>query len=340
MQVNEKLEEALYEHHTFKVDKNQSPLRIDKFLMNFIENTTRNKIQNALKANNIWVNKKEVKPNYRIKPMDVIECLMAKASDYEVIAENIPLDIIYEDTFIMVINKPPGMVVHPAFGHYSGTLVHAIKYHLGASLLAKDDALERPGIVHRIDKDTSGLLLIAKDQYSLEHLAKQFFLRTIKREYLAFIWGDLPQETGTIKGHIGRNLKNRKQMQVFPEGDKGKHAITHYKVLERFGYLSFISCQLETGRTHQIRVHLSYIGHPIFNDSFYGGDRIFKKNNWPKYKQFIENAFSILPRQALHAHSIGFIHPHTKKNLYFQSPLPRDMAEALEKWRNLKKRTI
>ncbi|MEK6151655.1 RluA family pseudouridine synthase [Flavobacteriaceae bacterium 3-367] len=328
-------EDELFEHHKFVASPGQEPLRVDKFLMNFIENATRSKIQQAAKDGHIWVNDAEVKQNYRVKAGDEVK-VMFEHPPYEFLLtpEEIPLDTVYEDDSLLVVNKPAGMVVHPGHGNYSGTLINALLYHID-HLPANQN--ERPGLVHRIDKDTSGLLVIAKTETAMTHLAKQFFDKTTEREYIALVWGDVQQDSGTITGHIDRNPKNRLQMQVFPEGDHGKEAVTHYKVLERLGYVTLVSCRLETGRTHQIRVHLKYIGHTLFNDARYGGDKILKGTTFTKYRQFVENAFKILPRQALHAKTLGFIHPATGEPMRFNSDLPEDMASCIEKWRHYAK---
>ena len=328
-------DDDLFEHHKFVASKGQEPLRVDKFLMNFIENATRNKIQQAAKDGHIWVNDRIVKSNYKVKAGDEVK-VMFEHPPYEFLLtpEDIPLDVVYEDDVLMVVNKPAGMVVHPGHGNYSGTLINALLHH------TKDlpvNSNERPGLVHRIDKDTSGLLVIAKTEAAMTHLAKQFFDKTSEREYIALVWGNVEQESGTIEGNIARHPKNRLQMSVFPEGDEGKEAVTHYKVLERFGYVTLISCKLETGRTHQIRVHMKYIGHTLFNDERYGGEKILKGTTFTKYKQFVENAFKILPRQALHAKTLGFVHPVTGEHMSFNSDIPEDMANAIEKWRGYAK---
>ncbi len=330
-------EETLYEHYHFVADKGQEPLRIDKFLMNFIENATRNKIQNAAKDGYVFVNDQPVKPNYKVKPGDEIRVKFAHPP-YEnlLVPEDIPLNIVYEDDALLVVNKPAGMVVHPGHGNYSGTMINALVYHF--ENLPKNSS-DRPGLVHRIDKDTSGLLVVAKTEQAMTYLAAQFFHKTSKREYIALVWGNIDEEEGTVEGNIGRNPKNRLQQIVFEEEDeeKGKHAVTHYKVLERFGYVTLVSCRLETGRTHQIRVHMKHIGHTLFNDERYGGDKILKGTTFTKYKQFVENCFKILPRQALHAKTLGFEHPVTKKWMDFDSPIPNDMQACIEKWRNYAK---
>jgi len=324
-------EEELFEHYSFVGAKGQEPLRVDKYLMNFIENATRNKIQQAAKNGHIQVNGSPVKQNYKVKAGDRVR-VMFEHPPYEFLLapENIPLDIVHEDDSLLVVNKPAGMVVHPGHGNYTGTLINALVYHF--ENLPKNSS-QRPGLVHRIDKDTSGLLVIAKTETAMTHLAKQFFEKTSEREYVALVWGHVEADEGTVEGHIGRHPKNRLQMTVFPEGDQGKEAVTHYRVLERFGYVSLVSCRLETGRTHQIRAHMKYIGHPLFNDQRYGGDQILKGTTFTKYKQFVENAFKILPRQALHAKTLGFVHPVGGEFLRFDSELPQDMRDCIEKWR-------
>jgi len=334
--MNENQEEIsndeLYEHFKFMASEGQEPLRVDKFLMNFIENATRNKIQQAIKAGNVLVNDNAVKANYKVKANDVVRVVLAHPPHENLlVAEDIPIDVVYEDNEVIVVNKPAGMVVHPGHGNYSGTLVNALIFHI--ENLPKNSN-ERPGLVHRIDKDTSGLLVVAKTEYAMANLAKQFFDRTTERLYLALVWGNIEEDEGTIEGNIGRSLKNRLQMNVFPDGDFGKHAVTHFKVVERFSYVTLVECKLETGRTHQIRAHFKYIGHPLFNDERYGGDRILKGTTFTKYKQFVDNCFKILPRQALHAKTLGFEQPTTKKILQFNSELPDDMTLCIEKWRN------
>ena len=325
-------DDELYEHFRFVAAEGQEPLRVDKYLMNFIENATRNKIQLAIKAGNVLVNDMAVKANYKVKPHDVVRVVLAHPPHENLLVpENIPLDIIYEDEELIVIDKPAGLVVHPGHGNYSGTLVNGLIYHFQN---LPQNSNERPGLVHRIDKDTSGLLVIAKTEYAMAHLASQFFNRTTQRRYVALVWGSLEQDEGIIEGHIGRSQKNRLQMDVYPDGSQGKHAITHYRVLERFSYVTLVECRLETGRTHQIRAHFRHIGHPLFNDERYGGDRILKGTTFSKYKQFVENCFQVLPRQALHARTLGFTHPVTGKEMFFESDLPEDMKACLEKWRN------
>ncbi|WP_172918041.1 RluA family pseudouridine synthase [Capnocytophaga canis] len=323
--------DELYEHYSFKAGKGQEPLRVDKFLMNFVENATRNKVQQAAKQGNIFVNGIAVKSNYRVKANDEVKVMFAHPPHEELLtSENIPIDILFEDDQLLVVNKPAGMVVHPGHGNYSGTLINALVYHFDN---LPNNSSNRPGLVHRIDKDTSGLLVIAKTETAMVHLAQQFFHKTTEREYVALVWGDVKDDEGTIEGHIGRHLKDRLQMAVFPDGNHGKEAITHYKVLERFGYVTLISCRLETGRTHQIRVHLKHLGHTLFNDERYGGDKILKGTTFAKYKQFVENCFQVLPRQALHAKTLGFEHPVTGDMLRFDSELPQDMVDCIEKWR-------
>jgi len=323
--------DSLHEHYSFEASKGQDPLRVDKFLMNFIENATRNKIQAAAKEGNIWVNQNPVKSNYKVKAGDKVQ-VMFEHPPYEnlLVPEDIPLDIVYEDEVLLVVNKPAGIVVHPGHGNYSGTLVNALLYHFKDLPLNSDS---RPGLVHRIDKDTSGLLVVAKTAEAMTHLSRQFFDKTSTREYIALAWGVFSEVSGTIEGHIGRSLKNRLQMDVFEDESFGKPAITHYKVLEDLRYVSLIQCQLETGRTHQIRAHMKHIGHPLFNDERYGGDKILKGTTFTKYKQFVDNCFKLLPRQALHAKTLGFEHPITKKVLTFNTDLPEDFTACLEKWR-------
>ncbi|WP_298506361.1 RluA family pseudouridine synthase [uncultured Maribacter sp.] len=328
-------EGELYEHHKVIASKGQEPLRVDKFLMNFIENATRNKIQQSARGGHIWVNDKVVKQNYKVKSGDEVKVLFEHPPhEFLLVPEDIPLDIVYEDDVLMVVNKPAGMVVHPGHGNYSGTLINALIFHVD-NLPANSN--ERPGLVHRIDKDTSGLLVIAKTEAAMTHLSKQFFDKTSEREYVALVWGNLEEDEGTVEGHVGRHPKNRLQMHVFPEGEQGKEAITHYKVIERLGYVTLISCKLETGRTHQIRVHMKHIGHTLFNDERYGGERILKGTTFTKYKQFVDNAFKILPRQALHAKTLGFVHPVSGEKMSFNSDIPEDIASCVEKWRQYTK---
>lgn len=326
-------QQELFEHHRFVVDQGQSLLRIDKYISSRLINTSRTRIQNAAIAGNILVNNNTVKPNYRVKPGDLIQVVLPDPPrEIELLAENIPLDIVFEDDHVIVVNKKAGMVVHPAYGNYTGTLVNALMWHFRDLPLFQTGEL-RPGLVHRIDKNTSGLLVIAKNEYAQNRLAKQFFDRTTDRRYTAIVWGTPDPPEGTITGNVGRNPKDRKVMHVFPDGSQGKHAVTHYRVIENLGYVSMVECKLETGRTHQIRVHFSYIKHPLFNDDEYGGDRILKGTTFTKYQQFIRNCFAILPRQALHARSLAFDHPVTRKRLQFESDLPDDMKQVVDKWR-------
>ena len=329
------LSEELYERLTIRVDKGQEPLRIDKFLTARIQHASRNKIQQGIEAGRILVNSKIVQPNYKIRPMDDIIVYSDKpAPGEEIIPEKIPLRIEYEDDELMIINKPPGMVVHPGSGNYTGTLINGVAYYLQQkNATISEDTLPRFGLVHRIDKNTSGLMLLAKTSRAVTSLARQFFDHTVKRKYQALVWGDLEKNKGTIIAHVGRHKRFRKIFDAYPDGESGKDAITHYEVLERFGYVTLVQCELETGRTHQIRVHMKYIGHPLFNDDTYGGDKILKGTIFSKYKQFVENCFEICPRQALHAKTIGFIHPVSRKEMLFDSSLPEDMQKLLEKWR-------
>lgn len=328
--------DELYERFSLVIDKGQEPLRIDKFLVNRIEGATRNKVQQAINAGMVTVNGKEIRSNYKIKPEDAIIVFSDMSpEDTDVVPEKMELNIVHEDADLMIINKPAGMVVHPGSGNYSGTLLNGVAYYLrqqNPSL--SEDVLPRFGLVHRIDKNTSGLLVLAKNDRSMRHLAKQFFDHTIQRKYVALVWGDVEKDEGTIVAHVGRNLRFRKLFEAYPEGDHGKDAITHYKVNERFGYVTLVECRLETGRTHQIRVHMKYIGHPLFNDDFYGGDKIVKGTVFAKYKQFVDNCFAICPRQALHARTLGFIHPATGKEIFFEAPLPDDIGGVIDKWRN------
>lgn len=328
-------EDELFEHHRFVVAKGQALLRIDKYLMSQIANATRNKIQQAAANGDIYVNDLPVKSNYRVKPLDVVTIMLTHPPfENRVDPENIPLDIVYEDDVLLIVNKPPGLVVHPGHGNYTGTLVNALAYHFENLPL---NSSNRPGLVHRIDKDTSGLLVIAKTETALSHLAKQFENKTSERQYVALVWGNMKEDEGTIEGNLARHLKDRMQMAVFADPEIGKPAITHYKVIERFGYVTLVSCILETGRTHQIRAHMKYIGHTLFNDERYGGHQILKGTTFTKYKQFVENCFKILPRQALHAKTLGFVHPVTGEMMRFDTELPDDMKEVIEKWRNYSK---
>ena len=327
-------EQPLYEHFRFVADRNQSLIRIDKFLIDRLMHTSRNRIQMAAEANCILVNNKAVKSNYRIKPFDVVSIVMARPRiEFEVVPENIPLHIVYEDDDLLVVNKPAGLVVHPGHGNYTGTLVNALAWYL------KDDphfdpSDSRVGLIHRIDKDTSGLLVIAKKPEAKTHLSLQFFNKTTHRQYIALVWGIVNDDGGTIEGNIGRDLRDRLMMTVFPDGEQGKPAVTRYNVLKRLGDVSLLACRLETGRTHQIRAHTKYIGHPVFNDARYGGDRILKGQNFSKYKQFVQNCFDSCPRQALHAKTLGIIHPTTGKEMFFDSEIPDDMQGLISKWEN------
>jgi 23S rRNA pseudouridine1911/1915/1917 synthase len=332
-QLQDSEDQELYEHFRIVVDKGQSLLRLDKFLMHRIENASRNRIQNAIEAGSVLVNGKEAKSSYKVKPLDEISVVLPHPPrDTEVYPENIPLNIIYEDDHLLIVNKEAGMVVHPGYNNYTGTLVNALVYHFSQlPQLPGNDG--RPGLVHRIDKDTSGLLVIAKNEWAMTFLAKQFYEHSITRKYIALVWGNLAED-GTVTGYIGRSLRDRKVMAMYDDPEMGKWSVTHYKVLERYKYVTLIECQLETGRTHQIRAHMKAIGHPLFNDAVYGGDQILKGTVFSKYKQFVENCFELLPRQALHAKSLGFVHPVTKERLHFESDLPLDFAQCLEKWRN------
>lgn len=322
-----------FEHYRFVSDKGQSLTRVDKFLSTRIVNISRNRIQQAAEAGCILVNDTPVKSNYRVKPLDIVSVVMNRPPrDTEIIPENIPLDVVYEDNDVLVINKPAGLVVHPGFGNFEGTMVHALAYRL-KDTPDYDPKDPRLGIVHRIDKDTSGLIVAAKNAFAKANLSSQFFHKTTKRQYVALVWGLVKEDEGRIEGNIGRSLKDRMQMAVFPDGEYGKPAITHYKVLERLGYVTLVQCKLETGRTHQIRVHMKYIGHPLFNDARYGGNEILKGTRFSKYKQFVQNCFNICPRQALHARTLGFTQPVTGKELMFEAPFPDDMLQLLDKWR-------
>lgn len=337
---NQELEEnnakdELCEHFRFVVDPGTELLRIDKYLFNLIRHTSRNKVQQAAKAGCILVNGKPEKQNYKVHPNDVISVLMPNPPrDTEILPEDIPLNIEYEDDDLMIINKEPGMVVHPAFGNFTGTMVNALYYYLKDQKLP-DGSQMKPLLVHRIDKNTSGLIAVTKNELAQMRLAKVFFDHDLERKYWALVWGDFEEDSGTIVGNVGRHPKDRMIMTVFPEGsDQGKHAVTHWRVLERFGYVTLVECQLETGRTHQIRVHMQSIGHPLFNDESYGGHRILKGTTFSKYQQFIRNCFALMPRQALHAKSIGFVHPTTGKQVLFESELPEDFKAVVEKWRS------
>ncbi|MBN1338466.1 MAG: RluA family pseudouridine synthase [Bacteroidales bacterium] len=327
-------EERLYEHFRFEIDKGQGLIRIDKYLSGRLDNATRSKLQSAARAGNILVNGIPVKPSYKVKPGDIISIVLASPPrDHEILPEDIKIDVLYEDEDLVVINKQAGMVVHPAYGNYKGTLLNALLYHFQTSGHPGHSEPVRPKLVHRIDKYTSGVMVIAKHDLAQARLSRQFYKHSINRKYFALVWGDFEQDTGTISGNIGRNPMNRKSMKVFPEGNHGKDAITHYRVIERFGYVTLIECELETGRTHQIRVHMSYAGHPLFNDETYGGNMILKGTTFSKYRQFVENCFQYLPRQALHARLLGFKHPVTGNEMTFETDLPSDMRFVVEKWR-------
>ena len=327
-------QDGMFEHFRFNVDKGQSLLRIDRYITGHIEKTSRNRIQLAIEAGYVRVNGNVIKANYKVRPYDIITILLPyRKRSMEITPENIPLEIIYEDNDLLIINKPAGLVVHPGHGHFHGTLINALAYHLNLEQ-EPGSTDERMGIlVHRIDKNTSGLLVVAKNDEAQLNLARQFFLHTIERKYIAIVWGNIKENEGTITGNIARDPNDRLRFKVFPNGDYGKNAVTHYRVLERFGYVTLVECRLETGRTHQIRVHMNHIGHPLFNDDRYGGDRILKGSLYAKYKRFIDNCFKLLPRQALHAKTLGFVHPVTGKHLFFESPLPEDMRALIEKWR-------
>lgn len=326
--------DELFEHHRILVDPGQQSLRIDKFLFDRLPNASRSKIQGAVKLGFVLVNDQQIKPNYKIRPNDVIVISLPEPPrDNEVVPENIPLDIVFEDDHLLIVNKPAGMVVHPAFQNWSGTLVNALAYHF-TQLPEMPNNEGRPGLVHRIDKGTSGLLVIAKTEQAMSGLAKQFFDHSIERTYWALIWGELKETKGTINVHVGRSLKDRKITVAFPDGEFGRHAITHYEVIKEHRYVTLVKCNLETGRTHQIRAHMKYIGHPLFGDATYGGDKVLKGTQFSKYKSFVDNCFKIMPRQALHAKSLGFIHPITNKRMYFESDLPQDFVDVLEKWEN------
>lgn len=327
----------MFEHFRFVADKGQQMLRVDKFLVDRMEKTSRNRIQQAADAGCVLANGKPVKSSYKVKPNDVISIVMDRPRyELEIIPEDIPLNIVYEDEDLLVVDKPAGLVVHPGHGNYSGTLVNALAWHFKDNP-DYDVSDPRLGLVHRIDKDTSGLLVVAKTPDAKTHLGNQFFNKTTKREYVAVVWGEFPEKSGTITGNIARNPKNKLQMAVMEDPSIGKHAVTHYEELESFGYVSVVKCRLETGRTHQIRVHMLYKGHPLFNDERYGGDKILKGTTFAKYRQFIENCFNTCPRQALHARTLGFVHPTTGKEMFFESPLPEDMKQLIEKWRDYRK---
>ena len=333
-EIEEQEDGGLFEHHRLTVDPGQSLIRIDKFLANRLLNASRSRLQQAADAGNILVNNVPVKSNYRVKPNDDIQIVMDYPKrELKIIPENIPLDIVYEDDHVIVINKPAGLVVHPGHGNYTGTLVNGLAWYFrDLPLFNSDDP--RPGLVHRIDKDTSGLMVVAKTELAKTSLGIQFFDKVTERRYQALVWGSVKEDEGTITGNIGRSLKNRQVFTVFPEGDYGKPAVTHYTVLRRIGYVTLVECRLETGRTHQIRVHMKYINHPLFNDANYGGDEILRGTTFNKYRQFVQNCFKILPRQALHAKTLGFTHPATGEKMLFNSDLAQDMATVIEKWEN------
>jgi len=325
---------GLYEHFRFVADKGQTLLRVDKFLVSRLEKSSRNRVQQAAEAGCILVNGKAVKSNYRVKPLDIIQIVMDRPRyDFEIVAQDIPLDIVYEDSDVLVVNKPAGLVVHPGHGNYDGTLVNALAWHFKDNP-GYDVTDPRMGLVHRIDKDTSGLLVVAKTPDAKTNLGKQFFDKTTKREYLAMVWGVPDPASGRIEGNIGRSLRDRLQMAVFPDGDMGKHAVTHYQVIESFGHVSLVRCVLETGRTHQIRVHMRHIGHPLFNDERYGGNEVLRGIPSAKYKAFIDNCFKACPRQALHARTLGFVHPRTGQDMFFTAEIPSDMTTLIDRWRN------
>ncbi len=323
---------------TIQVDKGQEPMRIDKFLMGRIEKVSRNRIQTAIKTGAILVNEKKIKANYKVRPNDTVKLLLPKdpSEQHDILPEDIPIDVVYEDESVLVLNKQDGLVVHPGIGNYTGTLVNGLVHHFQRTDLPvmPSNSRDRPGLVHRIDKDTTGLMVVAKTEYAMTHLAKQFFDHTVERKYQALVWGNFEEEQGTVTGHIGRNPSNRFQMTVFEDGDVGKHAVTHYRVLEDFYYVSLVECQLETGRTHQIRAHMKHLGHPLFADAKYGGNEIRKGTVYTKYKQYVMNCFKLCSRQCLHAASLGFVHPEKEEVMRFEAPLPEDMHQVLEKWRN------
>jgi 23S rRNA pseudouridine1911/1915/1917 synthase len=325
-------DKELFEHHKFVADPGQNALRVDKYITNLLENTTRNKIQQAADAGSIYVNGVQVKSNHKVRGGDEVTILLEYPKrEIELVPDDIPLNIVYADDDLVVVNKQAGLVVHPGYGNYRNTLVNGLIYYF--KNLPTGNGEDRPGLVHRLDKNTTGIMVVAKKDQAMSNLAEQFFNRTTYRRYMALVWGGFEEEEGTVTGNIGRSLKNRKVMTVFPDGEYGKHAVTHYKVLERFGYVTLIECRLETGRTHQIRAHMQYIGHPLFNDPEYGGDTILKGTTFTKYKQFIQNCFKALPRHALHAKSLGFVHPTTKEEMLFDSELPDDMVKVIEKWK-------
>lgn len=325
----------LFEHHRVVCDPKQSPVRLDKFLFDRLANTSRSRVQAAAKEGNVLVNGRAEKPSYKVKPGDVISVVLPYPQrEVELLPEDIPLSILHEDADLIVIDKPAGLVVHPGHGNWTGTLVNALLHHFGELPSSPGQPTPRPGLVHRLDKDTSGVMVVGKTEEALAHLARQFFDRTSSRTYHALVWGDFAEDEGTIEGHIGRSPKDRTVQHVFPEGDQGKPAVTHWRVLERFTYVTLVECRLETGRTHQIRAHMRWIGHPLFNDATYGGDRVLKGTTFTKYRQFVENCFAACPRQALHARTLGFAHPRTGRHMEFESPLPDDIRQVLDRWRN------
>lgn len=337
--ISEEQPDALYERKVFMVDKGQEPFRIDKWVQMHMEGATRNKVQKGIDAGFLTVNGKMVKSNYKIKPGDEIILMSLINPEHTILKEeNIPLNIVYEDDYLMVINKPPNMVVHPGVGNFSGTLLNGVAYYLRQqNPQLNEESLPRFGLVHRIDKNTTGLIVLAKTGEAAAHLAKQFFNHTVNRRYVALVWGNITENEGTVNAHIARHKQHRKMFDAYPDGETGKHAITHYKVLERFNYVTLVECKLETGRTHQIRVHMKYIGHTLFNDAEYGGDKILKGTVYSRYKQFVDNCFDACPRCALHAQTLGFIHPATGKEIFFESPIPSDMEYAIDKWRTYSK---
>ena len=337
--ISEEQSDALYERKIFTVDKGQEPFRIDKWVQMHMEGATRNKVQQGIDDGFLTVNGKTVKSNYKIKPGDEIILMSLINPEHTILKEEpIPLNIVYEDDFLMVINKPPNMVVHPGVGNFTGTLLNGVAYYLRQqNPQLNEESLPRFGLVHRIDKNTTGLIVLAKTGEAAAHLAKQFFNHTVNRRYVALVWGNIQEEEGTINAHIARHKQHRKMFDAYPDGETGKHAITHYKVLERFNYVTLVECKLETGRTHQIRVHMKHIGHTLFNDIEYGGDKILKGTIYARYKQFVDNCFEACPRCALHAKTLGFIHPNTGKEIFFESPIPADMEAAIEKWRQYSK---
>jgi len=337
--ISEEQSDALYERKIFTVDKGQEPFRIDKWVQMHMEGATRNKVQQGIEAGFLTVNGKTVKSNYKIKPGDEIILMSLINPEHTILKEEpIPLNIVYEDDFLMVINKPPNMVVHPGVGNFSGTLLNGVAYYLRQqNPQLNEESLPRFGLVHRIDKNTTGLIVLAKTGEAAAHLAKQFFNHTVNRRYVALVWGNIQEEEGTVNAHIARHKQHRKMFDAYPDGETGKHAITHYKVIERFNYVTLVECKLETGRTHQIRVHMKHIGHTLFNDVEYGGDKILKGTIYSRYKQFVDNCFEACPRCALHAKTLGFIHPNTGKEIFFESSIPADMEAAIEKWRQYSK---